>query len=840
MSSSLASCCHVTPLPEVVRHQFTYTEITGLAHYLHASMNPSCQFREWSAHDLQKLIRVQGTIEDVDGECSLKISGQRQKGCRIVAHYRLPLQALNKKCGVYRKIVTHLTGLPGLDAADMLNTYASVMEYMNNVRIAFLKDASRSEDALHGDFQSPALDYYLWLDHTQHGFHAEYRDALERDHNVTFEAIQNGRCADILLFVDWRVYHKQQCKDHDVCGAIQGCGPGEDIEHLLRLVEASMNDIDQAHDPGSNPECMEEPGTETGVIEAPSNRFPPFPLPFDLNCRQIALKALGGSGRQLLIRGFGRWLPSHIAMRMREIQGLDHNDSLENLLENGLLMTARTKEEFFEVFGMVEMMTKCQSISIDRGEMAKFFSGVGHYLYMSRQGSECSLEYGLDIGLSIEHQSHLDLSKISRPSIHSLGLISDSGAPMNVDTQEQSRTVTSPLLQRGSALPVPEEYTSLVYGSVNRALAHIGVQTDFDIHDQRIFGDYTDRLSNAERHANIGIQAVCDVAQIETGDVPSSVQPTDDTVLTDFMTLNGGDNPGIDTPGCHRHADVAMLDWKCDPTIPVMVQADIDFMEYSQQSHINVSDGTTHAVDTAADRPYDSGSLQSTDDLVFTGFSDPDDAQDIPTETYDASLQSTDDLVFTGFSDPDNAQDVPTDTHYGNCISKLECKPSMITPNEHCNIMDFAGCLISSRTNNSYSSGISAMVTFDGSDPCSQPSTSMSEGALVNKEPSIYIEARSQESIDVATSPPLKSRLRDRMKQKPTGKMPVTRHPTLQPTRPVLFAAKRNTIRQKVKPTNRKSNKNKYTLQDLVDETLAQLNDTPSTPCRVHSYDDID
>ncbi|KAG1719709.1 uncharacterized protein EDB91DRAFT_1089160, partial [Suillus paluster] len=294
---------------------------------------------------------------------------------------------------------------------------------------------------------------------------------------------------------------------------------------------------------------------------------------------------------------------------------------------------------------------------------------------------------------------------------------------------------------------------------------------------------------------------------------------------------NGGDNPGIDTPGCHRHADVAMLDWKCDPTIPVMVQADIDFMEYSQQSHINVSDGTTHAVDTAADRPYDSGSLQSTDDLVFTGFSDPDDAQDIPTETYDASLQSTDDLVFTGFSDPDNAQDVPTDTHYGNCISKLECKPSMITPNEHCNIMDFAGCLISSRTNNSYSSGISAMVTFDGSDPCSQPSTSMSEGALVNKEPSIYIEARSQESIDVATSPPLKSRLRDRMKQKPTGKMPVTRHPTLQPTRPVLFAAKRNTIRQKVKPTNRKSNKNKYTLQDLVDETLAQLNDTPSTPC---------
>lgn len=163
-------------------------------------MNPSCQFREWNAHDLGKLMQVQGTIEDVDGECSLKISGQQWKGCCIAAHYRLPLQALNKKFGVYRKVVAHLTNLTSVNAARMRNTYASVMEYMNNVRIAFMGDATRSADALHGQFRSPVLDYYLWLDHTERGFHAQYRESLERAHGITFEALQNGTCADVLVF----------------------------------------------------------------------------------------------------------------------------------------------------------------------------------------------------------------------------------------------------------------------------------------------------------------------------------------------------------------------------------------------------------------------------------------------------------------------------------------------------------------------------------------------------------------------------------------------------------------------------------------------------------------
>ncbi|KAG2087843.1 hypothetical protein BD769DRAFT_1396428 [Suillus cothurnatus] len=49
-----------------------------------------------------KLLKVKDTIQDVNGECSLKITGQLHKGakgCPVVPHYHLPLYALNMKFG---------------------------------------------------------------------------------------------------------------------------------------------------------------------------------------------------------------------------------------------------------------------------------------------------------------------------------------------------------------------------------------------------------------------------------------------------------------------------------------------------------------------------------------------------------------------------------------------------------------------------------------------------------------------------------------------------------------------------------------------------------------------
>jgi flagellar biosynthesis regulator FlaF len=162
-------------------------------------MNPLCRLRQWSSEDIARLMKVKGTIQDVDGECSFKVSGKSRKGCNVAAHYRIPLHALNKRFGLYRKIVVHLDASSHHNAANMRDAYLSIMDYMNNVRIAFMDDAARSKDALHGDFRSPALDYYLWLDHTSSGFHAECRKTLEATYGVTFEGLQNGTSADILV-----------------------------------------------------------------------------------------------------------------------------------------------------------------------------------------------------------------------------------------------------------------------------------------------------------------------------------------------------------------------------------------------------------------------------------------------------------------------------------------------------------------------------------------------------------------------------------------------------------------------------------------------------------------
>lgn len=51
--------------------------------------------------------------------------------------------------------------------------------------------------------------------------------------------------------MDWHAYHGKVCKTVDFCGAIQGTGAGEDIQHLLNVVVAS---IDVTTDQASNAE----------------------------------------------------------------------------------------------------------------------------------------------------------------------------------------------------------------------------------------------------------------------------------------------------------------------------------------------------------------------------------------------------------------------------------------------------------------------------------------------------------------------------------------------------------------------------------------------------------
>jgi hypothetical protein len=163
-------------------------------------MNPLCHIRQWSPADIAQLMKIKGTTQDVDGMCTFKVSSRPRMFCDVAAHYRIPLHALNKKFGLYRKIVAHLSASSRSNAAHMRDVYVSIMEYMNEVRIAFLEDAARSPDALHCDFRSPAFDYYLWLDHNYHGFDAQYREALQSTHGVTFEDVQNSTCVDILAF----------------------------------------------------------------------------------------------------------------------------------------------------------------------------------------------------------------------------------------------------------------------------------------------------------------------------------------------------------------------------------------------------------------------------------------------------------------------------------------------------------------------------------------------------------------------------------------------------------------------------------------------------------------
>lgn len=68
-------------------------------------------------------------------------------------------------------------------------------------------------------------------------------------------------CSQVLLalihdIVDWRAYHNKECNNHDCCGALQSCGGGEDVQHLLNALDASLDPPRATADSGRAMEPM--------------------------------------------------------------------------------------------------------------------------------------------------------------------------------------------------------------------------------------------------------------------------------------------------------------------------------------------------------------------------------------------------------------------------------------------------------------------------------------------------------------------------------------------------------------------------------------------------------
>lgn len=118
-----------------------------------------------------------------------------------------------------------------------------------------------------------------------------------------------------------------------------------------------------------------------------------------MNARDLALGTLGTEANTIIACGVGKWLPSHIAMRFRELQRRNHDDPLDDLFSNGLLVTTENADEYMEIIGMVEMMDICRTSPIDRRSMARLFTATGRALYTSRQSTKCVIDHGHSVGI---------------------------------------------------------------------------------------------------------------------------------------------------------------------------------------------------------------------------------------------------------------------------------------------------------------------------------------------------------------------------------------------------------------------------------------------------------
>jgi hypothetical protein len=211
----------------------------------------------------------------------------------------------------------------------------------------------------------------------------------------------------------------------------------------------------------------------------------------------LALRTLSGYAHEMLVDGFGSWLPSHIAMRLREIQGFDHTESLENLVADGVLLLLDSPD-FLEIFGMAEMMAKCQDLLFDRGSMSRFFIAVGQALYKTRQGSEfCSVEYGKNIALSITQPT----SSRNSSCVHF-------GAPTDVDKKDRPFVFGQkhePIHEQGFHIKVDSTH---IAPQDMRSFEEREVQTDLDIQDEiRV-------IHSNSRVPEPGLQADLDIDEV--------------------------------------------------------------------------------------------------------------------------------------------------------------------------------------------------------------------------------------------------------------------------------------------------------------------------------------
>ncbi|KAG1859402.1 hypothetical protein C8R48DRAFT_673946 [Suillus tomentosus] len=186
--------------------------------------------------------------------------------------------------------------------------------------------------------------------------------------------------------IDGECSLKEKCKDHDICGAIQGSGGGEDMEILLNIIDACVNS------------SIDEGSTASSISVA---QMTVVSVDTDVSISDIPF-AIQYESSDFLSPPL---VLTHVKLSLVALVGLNDNDPSDNLVANGLLVTAKSSEEYLEIFGMAEMMATCHELSADRGAMSRFFTAAGRALYVSRTGKECVVEYGQPVQ-SMDELSH--------------------------------------------------------------------------------------------------------------------------------------------------------------------------------------------------------------------------------------------------------------------------------------------------------------------------------------------------------------------------------------------------------------------------------------------------
>lgn len=274
--------------------------------------------------------------------------------------------------------------------------------------------------------------------------------------------------------------------------------------------------------------------------------FPPFPLPFNKEFRNNSITALGTHARTYIVAGLGRWLSSHIAMRFREIQGLAHDDPLDDLVLRGYLIAAKNTDEFLELFGMAELMFKCQDLLVCRSKMSQFFRVVGRALYVSREDISCVVEYGRDHA-SVQEQ-------VIRFTSHSH--ICDQIADYLSNQDANSNCEIRAALSIGVQCDPDVECTVQLLRS--RSMSDHEVQTDLDIQDP---------------------MAGYDTKVVSLVNVPGSRSMINHEVQTDivvqdsvaFDNLNTGIYEPLAESDCaHSFQPDVCMSGECDVSVPIL------------------------------------------------------------------------------------------------------------------------------------------------------------------------------------------------------------------------------------------------------------------------------